>query len=262
MIRQVAKTVMRQIPAVDRLIRERDDLVHLLALKQKSKFHFVEDYERMVAHLIATMPIDDAMAAAVGGAFLEIGKIECDLLKWAGLRDGMSVIDLGCGSGRLAHILGQRVNVEYLGIDIVQTLLDYAKSKSPPHYKFKLHRELDIPAADHCADFVTAFSVFTHLLHSESYLYLEDIRRVLKPAGRLVFSFLEFSEPSHWKTFSAEVEARRGRVATPVLNTLIERNAIEKWAFHLGYKVECFVGAREAPWRTAPLGQTLAILRL
>ena len=59
-----------------------------------------------------------------------------------------------------------------------------------------LNRALYIPAPDACADMVCAFSVFTHLLHTETYLYLEDIRRVLRPGGRLVFSFLEFANPA------------------------------------------------------------------
>jgi ubiquinone/menaquinone biosynthesis C-methylase UbiE len=230
-----------------------------------AQFHFVEDYERVVAQLIATMPIDDAMSAAVGevGTYLKIGAIERDLLIWAGLKAGMSIVDLGCGSGRLAHALGQSVNVEYLGIDIIQSLLDYAKSKSPPHYIFKVHRQLSIPTSDRSADFVTAFSVFTHLLHSESYLYLQDIRRVLKPNGKLIFSFLEFADPNHWPAFARDIETRRanGAVVVSALVTMIERNAIKCWAERLGFTVERIVDGNNAPWGTGPLGQSIAILR-
>jgi SAM-dependent methyltransferase len=229
------------------------------------QFHFVEDYERTVAQLIATMPIDDAMSAAVGevGTYLKIGAIELDLLIWSGLKDGMSIIDLGCGSGRLAHALWRSPNVEYIGVDIIQSLLDYAKAKSPPHYIFKLHRQLNIPAPDHSADFVTAFSLFTRLLHSESYLYLEDIRRVLKPKGKLIFSFLEFADPNHWPAFSREIETRRanGAAIVSALVTMIERNAIKCWAERLGYTEERIVDGKEAPWGTDPLGQSVAILR-
>ena len=226
------------------------------------RHRFIEEYEHLVHEMIATMPLDEAMAAAVGGSYSEIGCIERDLLMWAGLCDGMSVIDLGCGSGRLSHVLAQSVNVQYLGIDIVQSLLDYAQSKSPPHYVFKLHHHLDIPATDHFADFVTAFSVFTHLQHAETYLYLEDIRRVLKPRGKLVFSFLEFADPSHWSAFASQVDARRQNGSGQfVLNTMIERPVIEHWAKQLGYTIERFVDGNDAPWDTNPLGQAVAILR-
>lgn len=226
-----------------------------------AEFHFVEDYERLVAHLVATRPIDEAMAVAVGGDFENIGIIERAAMRHAGLRDGMALIDLGCGSGRLAWALGQAMRVDYLGIDIVQALLDYARTKSPPGYRFILNRALHIPAPDASADMVAAFSVFTHLLHAETFLYMEDIRRVLRPGGKLVFSFLEFANPDHWLVFSGTVDAQRTSAA-PHLNQFIERNAIEAWCEKLGYTLEGFVDGTDAPWGDAPpLWQALAVLR-
>ena len=46
-----------------------------------AKFHFIEDYERHVANLIATHPIDEAMSLAVGGSYELVGGIEHDLLR-------------------------------------------------------------------------------------------------------------------------------------------------------------------------------------
>jgi SAM-dependent methyltransferase len=96
-----------------------------------AEFHFVEDYERHAAHLIKNHPLDEAVSLAIGGGYEEFGRIEADILRYAGLKDGMSLIDLGCGSGRLATVLGRTMKIEYTGIDIVQALLDYAESKSP-----------------------------------------------------------------------------------------------------------------------------------
>ena len=205
-----------------------------------AQFHFVEDYERLVADLLCKYPIDEAMSLAVGGAYNEIGPIELDVLRYAGLRDGMSLIDLGCGSGRLASVLWRSVNIEYTGIDIVQPLLDYAKTKSPSEYKFLLHRALNIPAPENRCDFVCAFSVFTHLLHAESYIYMEDIKRTLKSGGKLVFSFLEFHSDSHWGIFEATVEAQRGH-SNAHLNTFIERSVIDIWCRKLGYNMEAYI---------------------
>ena len=64
------------------------------------------------------------VSLAVGGEYEKYGQIERALVAFAGLRDGDRLIDLGCGSGRLAWALGQSMRVEYLGIDIVQALLD------------------------------------------------------------------------------------------------------------------------------------------
>jgi SAM-dependent methyltransferase len=226
-----------------------------------AEFHFVEDYEKLIASLLATRPVDEAMAVAVGGDFESVGITERAAMRHAGLRDGMALIDFGCGSGRLAWALGQAMRIDYTGIDVVQALLDYARSKSPHGYRFLLNRTLHIPAADASADMVSAFSVFTHLLHTETYIYMEDIRRVLRPGGRLVFSFLEFANPEHWVVFSGTVEAQRLSVA-PHLNQFIERTAIELWCAKLGFTLEGFVSGTDAPWGDAPpLWQSLAILR-
>ncbi len=223
--------------------------------------HFVEDYERFVRNLVATHPLDEAMSLAVGGGYERVGGIERDLLRHAGLADGMALIDLGCGSGRLAQALGRSMRLgSYLGIDVVQALLDYARTQAPPEYRFLRSVALGIPAPDASADMVCAFSVFTHLLHEETYLYLEDIRRVLKPGGRLVFSFLEFAAPQHWTVFEGTVERRRAGTV-PHLNSFVERGAIAAWARHLGYRDLAFIGTDAAPWGGEPLGQAVALLR-
>jgi hypothetical protein len=55
----------------------------------------------------------NVMGLAVGGRYYEIGAIEADVMRYAGLQDGMSLVDLGCGSGRLASVLGRSLNVEF-----------------------------------------------------------------------------------------------------------------------------------------------------
>ena len=147
-----------------------------------------------------------------------------------------------------------------MGTDIVQSLLDYAKTKAPPHYRFELHRALSLPVADSSCDFVSAFSVFTHLLHEETYLYLEDAHRALRSGGLVVFSFLEFSNPNHWVVFEGTVEGQRTQTR-PHLNTIIERGAIDAWASHLGFVREAFISGTEAPWGSHPIWQSVAILR-
>ena len=97
-----------------------------------ARFHFVEDYELLVAKLIETHPIDEAMSIAVGGHYVPMGEIEADVMQWAGLKESMAVFDLGCGSGRLAHALAKRfATLDYLGADIVLSLLEYAATKPP-----------------------------------------------------------------------------------------------------------------------------------
>jgi ubiquinone/menaquinone biosynthesis C-methylase UbiE len=224
-----------------------------------AKFHFVEDYENYVASLLAKHPIDEAMSLAVGGDYLAMGSIQRDVVLWAGLEPGMSFVDFGCGSGRLAVSLARALPINYHGIDIVRSLLDYAASKCPPSYRFSLNHSLSLPVADGAADFISAFSVFTHLLPSEIYIYLEDMHRALRPGGTVVFSFMEVADPEHWGPFMSEVAVRRGGPVGPI-NTLIERPFIQRMCTALDFTVH-FVDSLATPWKTAALGQSIAVLR-
>jgi SAM-dependent methyltransferase len=224
-----------------------------------AQFHFIEDYEKYVASLIAAHPIDEAMSLAVGGRFEEVGQIEANILRYFGLKDRMSIVDLGCGSGRLAYALTKSGKFEYCGTDVVQPLLDYAATKSDPTYRFKLNPVISVPVEGNSTDFVVAFSLFTHLLHSETFMYIEDSKRVLRPGGKVIFSFLEFREPAHWWAFEAEMNLRRdGGIGH--LNCFIERSAIAIWAQRLGFGVEAIVSGADAPWGGEHLGQAVAVL--
>lgn len=223
-----------------------------------AQFHFVEDYERLVATLMAQYPLDEAMSRAVGGSYELYGLLETQLLADVGLKDGMQLIDLGCGSGRCAASVSKRFQISYLGTDIVMPLLQYAASKSPAHYQFRLHRDLSIPAANESADIVCAFSLFTHLLHAETYIYLQEAVRVLKPNGRIVFSYLEFSK--HWQVFESTVNAQRAN-CLPHLNMFIESSSIPHWAAHLGLTVDQFIPPEKPILEGRGFGQSVVVLQ-
>ncbi|WP_191554897.1 class I SAM-dependent methyltransferase [Brevundimonas aurantiaca] len=225
--------------------------------KRDQQPHFVTDYTAYVRQLLSQHSLDDAMSYAVGGSYDTTGSLLVEVLKRAGLREGMSIIDLGCGSGRLAKHLGlQFSRIEYLGIDIVQELIDYAKIQSPTHFQFTLNHDLRIPAEDATADIVAIFSVITHLLHQESYLYLEQAKRTLRPGGRIVFSFLESEK--NWPIFHGMVSRARDGVKDDQLNMFTERSQIECWARHLGLAI---LGYDYGLPHTGD-GQTVAVLEL
>jgi ubiquinone/menaquinone biosynthesis C-methylase UbiE len=226
-----------------------------------AQFHFVEDYVKQVAVMKAKYPLEEAMAKAVGGAdYHKAGQTERDILFAAGLRPGMSVFDLGCGSGRLATALTkEQIPLQYIGTDVVQDLLDYAASKTPVHFRYVLHRELSVPAESSSVDIACAFSVFTHLLHHETFMYMQDIHRALKPGGKLVFSFLEFAANNHWDVFNYTIAAQRDNT-TPHLNMFIERGAIEVWAQRGGWRVDRYIDGSEAVGDGEPLGQSTVIM--
>jgi SAM-dependent methyltransferase len=201
------------------------------------KLDFKESYSRLVESFKQAHGNEQAMKLAVGGEFEAMGFLELETLKHLGLKEDSYLIDVGCGSGRLAKPLAEYLTGKYLGIDIVSELVDHARQfVGRPDWRFELAKGLSIPEEDATADMVCFFSVFTHLLHEQTYVYLQDAKRVLKPGGRIVFSFLDFTIPGHWPAFESNV-GDLGINFQP-LNMFISKDAIPVWAEHLGLRVQ------------------------
>jgi SAM-dependent methyltransferase len=198
---------------------------------------FLKTYPALVARLRNSLAGDAALEAAVGGDFITVGKLELALLQSLGLKGEDTVVDVGCGSGRLAFQLAAFPGVKYLGTDVVPDLLAHAaKLTARSDWRLVLTNGVDIPCGDESADFICFFSVFTHLTYDDTFRYLRQAKRVLKPGGRIVFSFLEFYIDSHWAVFANDVE----NGVPDHLNQFIERGAITAWCKNLGLRVESF----------------------
>jgi len=77
---------------------------------------YVEYVRRLEQHVDCK---DEAMRLAVGGEFDAVGKLEYYLLHSLRLSSGHFVIDVGCGSGRLARQLAGDKSIRYVGTDVV-----------------------------------------------------------------------------------------------------------------------------------------------
>lgn len=196
---------------------------------------FSASYLRKTAELLAREPEARAMSQAIGAEFDAMGTLEFLLLQQEGLQPHHTLIDVGCGSGRLAVKLADYLTVPYVGIDVVPDLFNYANRLcSRSDWRFYVAPGTSIPEPDASADFIVFFSVFTHLLHEETYRYLQDCARVLKSDGKIVFSFLEFRIPSHWDVFDHSVHDARPE---KVLNQFVDRDMIQGFADRLGFRV-------------------------
>jgi ubiquinone/menaquinone biosynthesis C-methylase UbiE len=107
--------------------------------------------------------------------------------------EGRRVLDFGCGSGRLLRqFLDEARLAEFHGSDIDEETVSWVrKHLCPPIADVGVNGEqppLDYP--DDHFDLVTALSVFTHIADGWSDWLLE-IRRVLKPGGLLIATFLD-----------------------------------------------------------------------
>lgn len=235
--------------------------------------HFLR-YLKKTEELQQTHEEESAMAQAVGGNFDAVGTLEYCLLKQEGLQPTHTLIDVGCGSGRLAMQLRDYLVGTYVGIDVVPTLLQFAeRTCERSDWKFYVAPGTSIPEPDASADFVTSFSVFTHLLAEETYCYMAESARVLKPGGKLVFSFLEFRIPSHWAVFEATINDTN---PDKVLNQFMDRDMIRVFSDRLGLEVDsiqdgdiphirlerpiCWDDGREMA-EAGNLGQSICVLR-
>jgi ubiquinone/menaquinone biosynthesis C-methylase UbiE len=193
------------------------------------------------------------MEAFVGGAFDEMGNKEFLLLLSIGLNGRDYLIDVGCGSGRLAWALRDLPSLSYLGTDVVPELLEYAAEKcGRPDWRFTVVENLTIPERDEAADMVVLFSVLTHLSRRECFDYLQEATRVLLPAGRIVASFLDPSEASHrLAAGSWLVRKTKFLMGMGLRITFLSQDELKSWGDRLGLETR-FIGAN-------PVGQSICI---
>lgn len=178
-----------------------------------------------------------AMELLVGDADHWVGMLEYGVLLNLGLKPSDAVIDVGCGTGRLSHRLAQCGHAGFFGgTDLLPEVVAYAARRSDrADWRFAVATAPPLPFPAGAADWVTFYSVFTHILDEDIYLYLQEAKRLLKPGGRIVFSFLDFTVPEHWPVFE---QGLAGRGPDALLNRFLSQETIRLWCARLGLRVE------------------------
>ena len=121
------------------------------------------------------------------------------LLDQAALRPPYRVLDVGCGTGSLAILIkSQHPSVDVIGLDPDPKALGRAERKArraavPIRFDQGFADSLGYPEATF--DRVFSSMMFHHLEDGEKMAALREIRRVLRPGGRL--ELLDFVTPVH-----------------------------------------------------------------
>lgn len=166
------------------------------------------------------------LQALIGGGFRGVGPEFLGYFReLCHLQPEDKVLDVGCGSGRMAVPLASYLSEKgvYEGFDVSRDAIEWcAGNITPrfPNFHFQLAdvanltynagarfraSEYVFPYADDYFDLVFLTSVFTHMLPSDMEAYLSEISRVLKPGGRcLITFFLLNSESRSLMTTRAE----------------------------------------------------------
>ena len=135
-----------------------------------------------------------------------------------------TVLDIGCGCGKLARFFYLNPNLHYVGVDIFLPAILWCREnfESLVGDRFRFEHfdgiseiynphgtirpsEYRLPADDGAIDMTVCASLFTHLLEPDCVHYLQEIYRVSKNRGKALISIHD--EPSPGQNFSGD-EAR------------------------------------------------------
>jgi SAM-dependent methyltransferase len=138
------------------------------------------------------------------------------LVTGASVLPGERVLDVGCGTGRVAVPLAEYLGEtgSYEGFDNSAARIDWCNERiAPLHPRFRFQTldvysslynpdgalkgdEVVFPYEPDEFDVVFLFSVFTHMLGDDVAHYLTEIARVLRPGGRALISWILLNEES------------------------------------------------------------------
>jgi ubiquinone/menaquinone biosynthesis C-methylase UbiE len=120
---------------------------------------------------------------------------------YADLEHAVSVVELGCGTGRLAQrLLERRLSgaATYLGLDVSSTMVELARRKLAPWVERAHVQETDgtpkVPLADGECDRFLSVYVLDLMSPEDARAVIAEARRVLDPHGRLCLASLTFGE--------------------------------------------------------------------
>jgi SAM-dependent methyltransferase len=109
----------------------------------------------------------------------------------AGLGEGTSLLDVGCGSGVAAAIARER-GAKVSGIDASAPTVEIARQRVPDG-DFRVGELEALPYDDHSFDVVTGFCSFQYA--ADPVHALEEARRVVRPGGTI--AILTWGQPEH-----------------------------------------------------------------
>jgi putative AdoMet-dependent methyltransferase len=134
---------------------------------------------------------------------------------WVSPKDGEKGLDIGIGTGNLAsHFL--HAGIVMAGIDQSREMLKQCNMKHP-QIETKLGNFLAIPYLDDQFDFIVTSYALHHLTDEQKLLALEEMRRVLKPHGRICITDLMFeSKAKRDEYYQILQETNRHEIITQI----------------------------------------------
>jgi len=130
-------------------------------------------------------------------------------------KKGMSILDVGCGTGAFLDFY-QRYDCNLFGIDPSPAMLEIAKERLAGKAELYLGSAAEMPYPDASIDLIVSMLVLHEMDHPLRLAVLEEMKRVLKPDGRILLIDFYPGRPESfkgWRTkatiFFSEIAAGR-----------------------------------------------------
>jgi SAM-dependent methyltransferase len=149
--------------------------------------------------------------------FLESAELEAErLVHRLGCRAGSSVLEIGCGSGRLPiGLLRQLQDIDYQGLDVLRPHIDWCTryiSRAHPSFCFShldaysarynpsgrpIAEGFRLPWPEDHFDIVYMYGVMTNMTDAHARIYLREMQRLVRPTGTVFLTgFVEDDVPA------------------------------------------------------------------
>lgn len=107
-------------------------------------------------------------------------------------KDGVRILEIGCGTGEISHFLSQKTHAEIVGTDLCSPFIESSRKEySSPNLKYEVldfndPESIRKVVGDEKFDYIVGNGILHHLFYNLDQS-LSSINHLLKPDGKMVF---------------------------------------------------------------------------
>jgi ubiquinone/menaquinone biosynthesis C-methylase UbiE len=146
----------------------------------KNEKYSIENYDRIAAKYDKSFD----------GRFT--ARFKKTMLGLCSVKDGDTVLDVGCGNGSLIGEISRKAEIKAYGVDISANMIEECKRLNA-NITFSVSGGEKLDFSDNSFDIVTMCCVLHHLDNPQN--FFEEARRILKTDGKLIIGEPWFPSP-------------------------------------------------------------------